>query len=82
MHFRHLAPRPVDYAYPYPDFIQLIYWANAGEFSSLERKQGQYEVESGFRPVDEAITLGLPTSQQSFLIAALNKYDKNAAAGL
>lgn len=70
LHLRHLAPRPVDYVYPYPDLLQLVYWARAGEFMPWHRKQGEYEVESGFRPIDQVIALGLPISQQVFLVVA------------
>ncbi|MGE5265060.1 MAG: NUDIX hydrolase [Acidobacteriota bacterium] len=70
LHLRHLAPRPVDYVYPYPDMLQLVYWARAGEFMPWHRKQGEYEVVSGFRPIDHVIALGLPVSQQIFLSAA------------
>lgn len=29
IHFRHLTPRPEDYQYPYPDFLQVVYAARA-----------------------------------------------------
>ncbi len=29
MHFHHLGPKPADYPYPYPDFLWLIYYAQA-----------------------------------------------------
>ena len=32
VHFRHLGPRPDDYAYPYPDFIWPVFLAEAARF--------------------------------------------------
>src|SRR5207249_3646517 len=29
LHFHHLSPRPADYRYPHPDFVQLIFRADA-----------------------------------------------------
>lgn len=29
LHHEHLAPPPADYAYPYPDFLQLVYCGSA-----------------------------------------------------
>ncbi len=80
MHFHHLPSRPAAYAYPYPDFLQLVYRATAEEFRPTERKQGQYEVESGFRSIDEVTALGLPASQQVFVNAAFKKRNKNTTS--
>ena len=71
IHFRHLAPKPVDYAYPYPDFLQLVYAANAVNFNADAKQLGQYELESGFRSIDEINRLSIAASQQAFLNAAL-----------
>lgn len=32
MHFHHLGPEPVNYPYPYPDFLWLIYIAQADNY--------------------------------------------------
>ncbi len=77
MHFHHLAPRPVDYAYPHPDFLQLAYVANADNFIPAAKLHGQYELESGFRSIDHVNTLGLSPSQQVFLTAALKKRNED-----
>src|SRR3990170_9043786 len=33
MHLHHLAPKPEGYSYPYPDFLWLIYIAEAKDFT-------------------------------------------------
>jgi 8-oxo-dGTP pyrophosphatase MutT (NUDIX family) len=71
MHFHHLAPRLVDYIYPHPDFVQLVYAAHAGEFLPEAQQLGEYELETGFRSVAEAQGLNLTVSQRLFLDAAL-----------
>ncbi len=71
MVFHHLTRRPAHYAYPYPDFVQLVYRAHAWEFTPADKKRGEHEWESGFRPISRARQLGLPVSQQVFLNAAL-----------
>lgn len=80
LHFHHLGPRPADYVYPYPDFMQLVYWAEAEAFRPAESKPGKYEVESRLCPVDQVTALGLPASQQIFLNAVLEEHKKNAEA--
>jgi 8-oxo-dGTP pyrophosphatase MutT (NUDIX family) len=64
-HFRHLTPQPADYPYPYPDFVQLLFVAEAGE-QVADAQQGEYELSAVFRPVDEA--LGLLTGEQAALL--------------
>ena len=64
-HFRHLTPRPVDYPYPYPDFAQLLFVAEAGE-QVAEATRDQYELAAAFRPIDEA--LGLLAGEQAALL--------------
>lgn len=70
-HFHHLAPKPAGYPYPHPDFLQIIYVARAGSFRPEARRSGEYEVESGFRALDEVEALALEQSQQLLLRAAL-----------
>lgn len=71
MVFHHLTARPAHYAYPYPEFVQLVYVASGDEFRPLEMKHIEYETEAEFRPIDQVRQLGLPTSQQVFLNEAL-----------
>lgn len=54
MHFHHLNPRPPDYAYPYPDFIQLIYRAQAERYQPEAKIADDYEVRAWFHPLAQA----------------------------
>lgn len=69
--FHHLSERPRHYAYPYPEFVQLVYRASAFEYTPAKKVHGEHEWESAFRPVGQARRLGLPVSQQVLLNAAL-----------
>ena len=71
MHFHHLAPRPDDYAYPYPDFLWLLYAAQADEYVPGARIPGEYERESRFRPIAEARTLLVEQGHLMLLDAAV-----------
>ncbi|MCC7367135.1 MAG: NUDIX hydrolase [Chloroflexi bacterium] len=71
MHFAHLTPKPSGYAYPYPDFVQVVYMARAREFVADARLDDGYEVETVFRSIAEVQDMGLPASQRLFLDAAL-----------
>jgi ADP-ribose pyrophosphatase YjhB (NUDIX family) len=73
VHFNHLSPKPSGYTYPYPDFVQVVYMANAVTFVPEAKLDDSYEVESVFRSIDElsCLALPLPLGQQLFLEAAL-----------
>ncbi len=71
MHFRHLAPKPEGYPYPYPDFLQLIYRAEAGRFVPGAQAPSEWELGCELRPIREARLLDLTPSQLLFLEAAL-----------
>jgi ADP-ribose pyrophosphatase YjhB (NUDIX family) len=71
LHFCHLTPKPLEYKYPYPDFVQVVYMANAVAFMPDARLDDGYEVESVFRSIAEVQSLTLPASQRLFLDAAL-----------
>ncbi len=73
-HYRHMAPKPAGYAYPYPDFFQVIYVAEADTFAPEAMKPGEYELETGFRPFDEA-KAQLAPDPRKLLDAALNLRD-------
>ena len=70
-HFRHLTPKPPGYAYPYPDFVQVVYVADAVDFVPGARLDDGYEVESVFRSIPDVQRLPLPPNQRLFLEAAL-----------
>ncbi len=73
LHFHHLSPKPLGYAYPYPDFVQLVYVAEAGEFVSDVRDPDDYEIEAVFRPVAEVEGLALSRAERLFLDMALKR---------
>jgi len=73
LHFHHVTPKPEGYRYPYPDFLQLVYMADADGYQAASRKQGGYEVEAEFRKLGEAQRLGLPATQMLFLTAGLQR---------
>ena len=71
VHFHHLTPRPAEYAYPYPDFVQVVYTAEAAAYLPDALVDDGNEVESAFRPVAEVRQLALAAGQRLFLEAAL-----------
>lgn len=71
-HFHHLTPAPPDYAYPYPDFIQVVFAAQAAEFIPEAKEVDGYELEALFRPAAEVALLNLPSGEHVFLQAALH----------
>ena len=70
-HFRHLDPKPRDYAYPYPDFFWLVYAAEALRFTPEAKLDDGYELGSEFLPIEVARALTLTTCQRVYLDAAL-----------
>lgn len=73
MHFHHLSPKPEGYSYPYPDFFQLVYVAQADTHQPHHRVPGDWERHSGFQPYNELEALALSPSNQLFLRAALGR---------
>ena len=71
LHFHHLTPKPLGYEYPYPDFVQVVFAANAVAFMPGARLDDGYEVESVFRSIAEVESLALTANQRLFLDAAL-----------
>jgi 8-oxo-dGTP pyrophosphatase MutT (NUDIX family) len=71
VHFHHLAPRPAEYAYPYPDFLWMIYTAEADKYVPDSQLPGEYEVEVGFRLISEARGLLLEPGFRMLLDAAV-----------
>jgi hypothetical protein len=67
----HLAPKPDDYPYPYPDFLQLVYVATADQFIPEAIKFDHYVVESRFWCVQEIRPLLKNQAQLALLDVAL-----------
>lgn len=71
LHFRHLTPRPEGYAYPYPDFLQPIFVAEAQAYDRRRLKRAG-EIETGARLMrPRAAMTMLREDQQALLRAAL-----------
>ncbi len=73
MHFRHVSTRPEGYAYPYPDFFQLVFGAEAETHLPHRRELGDWEQDSVFRPYTELGELDLSSSNHLFLDAVLGR---------
>ena len=77
MHFHHLSPKPEGYTYPYPDFFQLVFRAQAETHLPHRRELGEWEQDSAFHPYAKLAELDLSPSNRLFLNAALatpNRY--------
>ena len=70
-HYHHLTPMPLDYRYPYPDFLQMIYRARAQQYLPEAREIDGYELETKFIPVVEALRLPLTPSDHMWLRTVL-----------
>jgi 8-oxo-dGTP pyrophosphatase MutT (NUDIX family) len=70
-HFHHLTPKPHDYRYPYPDFLQMVYRAKAQQYLPDAREIDGYEIETKFTPTAEALRLPLAPSDHMWLQTAL-----------
>lgn len=80
VHFHQLSPRLPEHAFPYPDFIQAVYTAEATAFAPEARLDGDYEREATFTPAAAVRALGLPAWQRLLLDAALRRRDTLALA--
>jgi 8-oxo-dGTP pyrophosphatase MutT (NUDIX family) len=71
LHFRHLGPRPPGPAQGvpalYPDFAQAVLLAEALAFKPEARLPGDYEIESAFKTIAEALELGSGLAGRLFL---------------
>ena len=67
MRLHHLTPRPPDYGFLYPDFISVVYVAEAGELDDRARVSGEYEEEATFRAPEDARALRLPKESEYYL---------------
>jgi 8-oxo-dGTP pyrophosphatase MutT (NUDIX family) len=72
VHFHHLAPCPPNHPYPCPDFLQLIYRAEAQSFYADLVQTDEYVNGSKFYAISDVVRLGLPQGQLLLLNAAIN----------
>jgi 8-oxo-dGTP pyrophosphatase MutT (NUDIX family) len=71
LHFHHLSPKPPDYAYVYPDFLQPVFTANALRHAPDHQVQDAYVVESRFQTLAAVADLNVPVGQRLLLVAEL-----------
>lgn len=70
-HFLHLDPKQPGYAYPYPDFFQIVHVAEAIAYSAETRLDDGYEVGSELLSVAAVRHLPLTRIERVYLDAAL-----------
>lgn len=75
LHFHHVSSMPPGYLYPYPDFCQLVYAAQADTFTPEAREHDEYVLESDFRPLSDVRVLPLTEKERVYLDAALSLID-------
>ena len=73
VHFHHENPAPPDYAYPHPDFLQLVFLAEAAEQKGTKEPQDEWVVDSQFPTLAEVETLPVSSLDLAFLQAALKQ---------
>lgn len=71
LRFRHRSPKPVGYAYPYPEFFQAVYRANATSHHPTKRQPAGYELGAELQPLAAVQRLNLTPAEQVLLRAAL-----------
>lgn len=71
--YHHLGPRPPDYTFPYPDFIQPVFLARPGEERPESRVHDPHVARSAFRSLTEVEKLPLRPVDRCFLTAALGR---------
>jgi 8-oxo-dGTP pyrophosphatase MutT (NUDIX family) len=71
LHFRHLTPRLPDDRHPYPDFLQVVFAADADMFLPDAKLDDGHEVDSTFRSLNQLHELELPEAQRLVLEAGL-----------
>lgn len=71
IHFQHLAPKPDNYPFPYPEFMQIVYRGEAAAYDVYGKIPDDYEQSAEFRPVTEIETLPLTLRDRFFLKLAL-----------
>lgn len=77
LHFRHLAPEPDGYRYPYPDFLQPVYVAEALEYNVDALGHDPLDGDAIFVPAVESGALPLRACQRALLELALAAHRDN-----
>lgn len=71
IHYHHLSPKPPDYPYPYPDFLQVVYCAAADEHQPSRKNADDYEIEAQWVSFEAAKQLALSKRDRLYLQAAI-----------
>ena len=71
LHLHHLSPRPPDFLYPYPDFVQVVFAGEADRFSEESREEDEYVIAVDLRPIEAVQAMDPTLGQRHFLDAAL-----------
>ena len=69
MHVHHLTAQPANYPYPYPDFVQLIFVADALHYQAVAKETDGYELSAELMPRETVRNLPLRSSELAFLSA-------------
>ena len=70
LHFRHLSPKPDDYAYPYPDFFQTLHVVEATDHDRRRIQRDNWETHSRMTPIRRALA-AIRDEQITLLRAAI-----------
>jgi 8-oxo-dGTP pyrophosphatase MutT (NUDIX family) len=73
MHFHHLSAEPNSYRCPYPDFVQLVFRAQPGEYLQERIVQDVYVKCSGMVPLKDVVPLHFNASERLYLASALER---------
>jgi ADP-ribose pyrophosphatase YjhB (NUDIX family) len=71
LYFHHLSPKPAEYPYPHPDFLQLVYVAEAASFVERVPLPDEYERDARFVPIAELNAMSHAPEGLQFLPYAL-----------
>jgi ADP-ribose pyrophosphatase YjhB (NUDIX family) len=76
VHLRHLTPRPAGHAYPYPEFLQTVFMAEANDYDPASLVPDEWVQHSGFITLTEVMALPLRPVERAFLQAARTERDR------
>ena len=71
--YHHLAAKPADYVYPYPDFLQTVFCSRAGAEHQDAKVHDEFVTRSGFYSLSDVQSLRLRARDRLFLTAALTR---------
>jgi hypothetical protein len=70
LHFRHLGPLPAEHPLAQPDFLHVVFAAEAIAYRPERREQDGYELAAEFRPIGVVRQMRLAAGERLFLEAA------------